>query len=73
LADAITGPLTRGLPEPARNLIRDGARTALERGALAPVDAALSATSLGPDERRAIRSAIEAAMRTRPGESAPPK
>jgi outer membrane protein OmpA-like peptidoglycan-associated protein len=73
LADSITGPLTRGLPEMARDLIRDGARAALERGVLAPVDAALSGTSLGPDERRAIRSALEAAMRARPGESARPR
>jgi outer membrane protein OmpA-like peptidoglycan-associated protein len=73
VADSITGPLTRGLPEPARNLIRDAARAALERGALAPVDAVLSSTSLGTDERRAIRSAVEAAMRTRRGESSPPR
>jgi outer membrane protein OmpA-like peptidoglycan-associated protein len=72
LADSITGPLTRGLPEGVRNLIRDGARAALERGALAPVDAALSSTSLSADERRAIRNAVEAAMRTRPAESPRP-
>jgi hypothetical protein len=60
-------------PAAGGNLIRDAARAALERGALAPVDAVLSSTSLGADERRAIRSAVEAAMGTRRGESSPPR
>jgi outer membrane protein OmpA-like peptidoglycan-associated protein len=52
-----------GLPKWARDLVRDGAKAAVVKGATAAADAAMDQTSMTPEQKRAVHSIVEAAVK----------
>jgi outer membrane protein OmpA-like peptidoglycan-associated protein len=54
-----------GVPQKYRGLIKDGAHSAIEKGAETILDSALDAAHLSADEKSAIKSAVKAAAQTK--------
>ncbi len=52
-----------GLPDWARDIVKDGAKAAVVKGATATADAAMDRTSMSPEQKKAIDSLIEAAIK----------
>jgi outer membrane protein OmpA-like peptidoglycan-associated protein len=52
-----------GLPDWARDLVKEGAKAAIVKGATAPADAAMDQANMSPDQKRAIHSLIEATIK----------
>jgi outer membrane protein OmpA-like peptidoglycan-associated protein len=52
-----------GLPDWARDIVKDGAKAAVVKGATATADAAMDQTSMSPEQKQAIHSLIEAAIK----------
>lgn len=52
-----------GLPGWARDIVKDGAKAAVVKGATASADAAMDQTNMSPEQKRAIHSLIEAAIK----------
>jgi outer membrane protein OmpA-like peptidoglycan-associated protein len=52
-----------GLPDWARDIVKDGAKAAVVKGATASADAAMDQTNMSSEQKRAIHSLIEAAIK----------
>jgi hypothetical protein len=52
-----------GVPDWARDIVKDGAKAAITKGATSLVDAAMDQTSMTPAEREAVRKTVEAAVK----------
>ena len=52
-----------GLPDWARDIVKDGAKAAIVKGATASADAAMDQTSMSPEQKQAIHSLVEAAIK----------
>jgi len=64
--DSLVNPILKklGLPDWAKDKIREGARKAVEKGMMAPLDAAMDEAGLDEKEKEAIRKAVEAGLKT---------
>jgi hypothetical protein len=51
-----------GVPDWARDIVKDGAKAAIVKGATSLVDAAMDQTSMTTAEKEAVRKTVEAAI-----------